>query len=348
MNRIRLFRHAPRHNPRQGHRNSSQAGQAMTEFVVSVAFVFLVIFVAVPTFGKIMDLQFQNLQAARYIAWERTVWFDQIDDDNRDDFNTDGGEFQNAAQRSDEAILNSAINRFFLGHGQMEPSLLTQADVDRPDGEGSPVWTYVESDNGMYGGTTLAPSSFDAQDTPSVAYDIVGVLGTGIKAVKEPIDFMLGAIGNENEDLFELPLMTNDKTYYNPVLRTKINIAGAHGEGTSTWDRDASGRFTPGIESAFFQSWDGVLQTPAAILADGWNAQSTDYYKDRVDDYVPSSLFDNALFDGLITAASILEGGPANSAIGKLEMGYVGIEPMPTRLGQPSQVICEVGYCSFE
>lgn len=324
------------------------AGQAMTEFVVSVAFVFLAIFVFVPSFGKIMDLQFQNIMASRYITWERTVWFDQITDDNRDDFVITGNEFESVAVRDDDDILNSAENRFFYRHGTTLPSFIDDTDLDSPSGDLSPVWTYVQSKNSMYGGTDISGSSFDAQETPGVAYDVVDAIGGGIKAIKAPIDFLLGLIGNENEDLFELPLMSGEKTFYNPTLRTRLNIANAHGEGQSVWDRDdASGEFTPGIESAFFQNWDGVLESRSAILADGWNAQSIAHYKDRADDYVPSTVFDNALFDVIITAASFLEGGPSNSAIGKLSFGDVGVEPMPASGGVPLDVTCDGGYCNF-
>ena len=102
-------------------RSYGSSGQAMTEFSVTVAFVFLPIFVFVPTFGKFMDLQFQNLMASRYIAWERTVWFDQISDDNRDDFVISGDEFESVAVRSDSAIMDSAENRFFYGSLSTDP-----------------------------------------------------------------------------------------------------------------------------------------------------------------------------------------------------------------------------------
>lgn len=180
------------------------SGQAMVEFSVTVAFIFLAMFVFVPTFGKLMDLQFQNLMASRYIAWERTVWFDQTNDDNRDDFVISGDEFESVAVRDDDKIMNSAESRFFYAHGRLLPVMLSELDVESPSGPTSPIWTYVQSKQSMYGGSTLR--SFDAQDTPSIAYDIGKALATGVKAIKEPIDFMLATIGNDNEDMFEFPL----------------------------------------------------------------------------------------------------------------------------------------------
>ena len=329
------------------HRSS---GQAMVEFSVTVAFIFLAMFVFVPTFGKLMDLQFQNLMASRYIAWERTVWFDQTNDDNRDDFVVSGNEFESVAVRSDSAIMDSAENRFFYDHGGALPVLLDGDDLNNPRGQTSGLWTYMQSEKPMYGGSSLR--SFDAKHTPSIAYDIGNVLATSIQTIKEPIDFLLGAIGNNNEDMFEFPLVTS-KNYYTPILSTRLNVSNAHGGGSSVWERkDGSGAFTPGIESAFFKR-DGMpewntFESRSAILADGWNAQSIKHYKDRADDYVPSTLFQNKVFETIIDIASILEGGPSNSAIGKLGFGEVGVEPMPSVDGQPAPASCDDGFCSFD
>ena len=136
---------------RQPLRSFESKGQAMIEFSVTVSFVFLAIFVFVPTFGKLMDLQLQNLMASRYIAWERTVWFDQINDDNRDDFVISNNEFESVAVRTDSDIMNSAESRFFLNHGGLFPALLDEDDLNSPRGRVSPIWTYVQSKKTMYG-----------------------------------------------------------------------------------------------------------------------------------------------------------------------------------------------------
>jgi hypothetical protein len=327
----------------------------MTEFVVSVAFVFLAIFVFVPSFGKLLDLQFQNIMSSRYIAWERTVWFDQITNDNRDDFVVSNDAFESVAIRSDEDILNSAENRFFYKHGRLLPVFIDETDTELPAGKTTGLWNYTQSKKTMYGGTTVETGSFDAQSTPGIAYGVLDVVGQGLSAVKEPIDFLLNLIGNENEDLFELPLMNGEKSFYSPVVQTRLNIGNAHGKGESYWDRDeTSGQFNSGIESALFQNWDGVLESRSAILADGWNAQSLKHYQDRADDYVPTTVFDNDIFNTIKTIASILEGGPfetpisSGSAIQKLDFGEVGITPMPSTDGKPSDVSCEDGACTYQ
>ena len=337
-----------------------QTGQAMTEFVVSVAFVFLPLFVFVPMFGKIMDLQFQTQQASRYVAWERTVWFDTgyASDDSWDNFEISSDEFESLAVRSDDELMNSMSNRFFYGHGSSVMKGITDDDLDAPGGNVSPLWSYVQSKDTMYGGTTLMSGtnsetgkkrSLDGQETPSFAYDIWGFVDDVVSAVTDPIGDLLGFA----DDFLTFPAIQS-KNYYSPVIQTSLNIGNAHGGGSDVWDRQADGSMGRGIESALFQDgegnphWDGTLNFPSAILADGWNAQSLTYYEERADDFVLSSVFDNAVMDAVIDVASIFEGGPSNSSIDKLEFGAVGTEPMPAEDGQPLDVSCDDGFCYYD
>lgn len=327
---------------------SSQSGQAMTEFVVSVAYVFLGLFVIVPMFGKLMDLQFQNQQASRYVAWERTVWFDQGDTPDESEISAEY--WESVATRDDDELMNSVENRFFYdsGTGTLKP--ISIDDIDGVAGDTSPIWTYVQSKNTMYGGTTLSDgedpetgknTSLDAQNTPSVAYDVIDVIDTGMETIASPINFLLGALGGDNDDF--LTFGQERKNYFSPVLTTQLAVANSHGGGVGVWDKDANGDWGSGIEDAIFQNWDGRLVARSAILADGWNTQSLEHYQQRSDDFVPSTMFDNDLFDAVIDVASLLDG-----AIGSLEFGAVGIEPMPAEDGEPLEVSCDDGFCYYD
>lgn len=50
-------------------------GQAMTELLIAATFVLVPLFLIVPAFGKFIDMRHATIQAARYQAWEYTVWF---------------------------------------------------------------------------------------------------------------------------------------------------------------------------------------------------------------------------------------------------------------------------------
>ncbi|MDO3380680.1 hypothetical protein [Gilvimarinus algae] len=331
-------------SPQSIRRMKRSRGQAMTEFVVSVGFIFLVLFVVVPTFGKIIDIKLQNQQAARYVAWERTVWLRDMNawnstgNNNTEDFVISADEFESIALRGDDALVNTVNNRFFSGNGAAAIKPILSSDVDAGGGDTSPLWTYHQSGQTMFEGVEVLNTN--EQDTPSVAYDVLDILETGLDAITTPIEFMLNAIGGDNPDLLQLDYNLNG--YFSPTVRTSLNAGNAKGGGGGVWDRDSSG-WGGGIEDAIFQNWDGRFTANSAILADGWNAQSVGYYADRVDNFVPSTVFDNALFDVLKTAASILEAGPDNSAIYRLDFGDIGVEPMPQ--GDPT---CDDGHCYFD
>lgn len=52
-----------------------QRGQAMVEALIACALVLVPLFLAIPIIAKYMDIKAYTVQAARYAAWERTVWF---------------------------------------------------------------------------------------------------------------------------------------------------------------------------------------------------------------------------------------------------------------------------------
>tara|TARA_R110001606_G_scaffold361754_7_gene515174 strand:+ start:70404 stop:71441 length:1038 start_codon:yes stop_codon:yes gene_type:complete len=320
-----------------------QSGQAMTEFVVSVSFVFLSLFVIVPMFGKLMDMQSQTQQASRYVAWERTVWFDSGTGETPDESVVSSAEWESVATRSDKAVMESMRNRFFYGNGPGELKPITEDDLSGVTGDINPVWTYVQSKKTMYGGTTLGTDNdtdtgkMDGNDTPGIGYDVIKVINAGVTEIKKPIDFVLGAVGVDNKNFMTFAHKT--KNYYSPVITTQIVKENSHGGGTGAWDRKADGTWGSGIEDALFSSgWDGKLIARSAILADGWNTQSLKHFQATADDFVPSTLFDNGLFDLAIDIASIFDGGPGNSAVEKLDFGAVGIEPMPSADGKPLDV----------
>ncbi len=54
---------------------SNQHGQAMVETLIAAALVMVPLFLAIPVIAKYLDIKTYTVQAARYAAWERTVWF---------------------------------------------------------------------------------------------------------------------------------------------------------------------------------------------------------------------------------------------------------------------------------
>jgi hypothetical protein len=56
-------------------RYKKSGGQAMVELVIAAGFVLVPLFLAIPLIGKYLDMRSAAVQASRYAAWERTVWY---------------------------------------------------------------------------------------------------------------------------------------------------------------------------------------------------------------------------------------------------------------------------------
>lgn len=55
-------------------------GQAMVELLVAALFILIPLFVGIAAIGKLLDVQHTTDMAARYAAWERTVWYEEDGD----------------------------------------------------------------------------------------------------------------------------------------------------------------------------------------------------------------------------------------------------------------------------
>lgn len=85
------------------HRNNSEeAGQSLTEFVVVAAFALVPLFFLVVYTGKWSFSQLRTIEAARYVAWERTVWREQAPQER-----------EWTAIKGDGELRNEAALRFF-------------------------------------------------------------------------------------------------------------------------------------------------------------------------------------------------------------------------------------------
>ena len=92
---------------------NKQLGQAMTETVIASSFVLIPLFLLIPLLGKFIDIQHTTIQAARYEAWEYTVWY------RRNSEKPSGVKYRNSntnialPTKSYTRVQNEARQRFF-------------------------------------------------------------------------------------------------------------------------------------------------------------------------------------------------------------------------------------------
>ena len=157
------------HRPGMLNRRFHQRGQALAEFVIAAAAVLIPLFLLVPLLGKYQDMQATTIQAARYAAWERTVWIDNDD--------------WSSSSKSDAAIQGEIKTRFF---SDTVGNKLQSAD-SAPAGSSKPLW---RDHAGVPILASYAGSTGHTQ-TPGTSDQILSMLVNIIS----PIDKVMGADG---------------------------------------------------------------------------------------------------------------------------------------------------------
>ncbi|WP_379681098.1 hypothetical protein [Massilia consociata] len=97
-----------------------QNGQALAEMIVVALFFLVPLFLAIVALGKFTDVQHTTQMAARYAAWERTVWYE-----------AGSGRFDdiNAPNRKSAAQINAEIAARVFNDRSRNTSVI--ADTDR-------------------------------------------------------------------------------------------------------------------------------------------------------------------------------------------------------------------------
>jgi hypothetical protein len=142
---------------------ATQSGQALVEFTIAAATVLLPLFLIIPLLGKYMDMKASAIQAARYAAWERTVWFGSSD--------------WTAGAKTDTEIQHEVQQRFFADTAtaklQSSQSSMTGWGGTGPkplwrDRGGNPMLANYDSDVTNASPRSQTPGTMDAILTPIV------------------------------------------------------------------------------------------------------------------------------------------------------------------------------------
>ena len=148
-----------------------QRGQALIEFTIAAATLLVPLFFLIAYVAKYHDMQSATIQAARYAAWERTVYFggEAWDCDYDDRTHRAKGQPGNAkwacgtAWKSDADIKNEVGRRFFAGSG---------SDLDDGQYDEKPFWS-------DHAGTSMLKSYDQVSSTattPGGANKVLGFL----------------------------------------------------------------------------------------------------------------------------------------------------------------------------
>jgi hypothetical protein len=306
-----------------------QYGQAMTEFVVMTAGFLLILFVLVPVVAKLSDMSYKAQEAARYTAWERTVWYQRNGVEGEtmpSQMNLQDGYL---AVRSDDDILNTAERRV-LSFNQM-PQAFDAQDIDPQTAtQANNFWRWTHGNGGqpMTDPGDMAESSAIAnRATPSIAYEIVDGYNEVMGFVADVLNVI--SFGRGDQDFMQIAHPT--RNFYTTAVNIPVPMTGSSQLGNQPLFGDRFNQLNVGARSA--------------VLADGWVAQTEggegSHFDEKVDDFVLGTLIDeNPIFETVQTIIGIFE-----PSFNTLDLAPVDTAPI-----NDSSPKCNVtsGFCYFD
>ena len=250
----------------------AQNGQALIEVTIAAAALLVPLFLMLAYVAKYHDMQSATIQAARYAAWERTVYFGgQTWECNYDDktyrAKNKPGDAKWAcgtAWKSDEDIRNDVGRRFFKG--SWLSSGLDDAVDERPlwsDLAGTPLLRDYQQ--GSLAGTT--PGG------PNVIVDKIYSEGLGTAA-----------------------------QFFSAEKLVKLDMANLY---------TSSVTFTPTNTWAVTQAFKNSnplydLKEKNVLVANGWSANGKNFVAAQIQPYTPTNIVNNSMFNTAWSAFTTL------------------------------------------
>jgi len=145
-------------------------GQAMTEFVIGSVLFAIPVFLLIPLMGKYLDIRATAVQAARYVAWERTVFYG----------GTSASVSWPANDKDDGTIQNEVRQRLFS-----EGTAIAGGDGSAGDWGSNGIKANWHNRDGsaMLASYNAVGQSISNDDTPNIASDILSLIVTVTDAI---------------------------------------------------------------------------------------------------------------------------------------------------------------------
>ncbi len=315
-----------------------QQGQAIAEFNVTAAFLLVPLFILIPLLGKYIDMKHSSIQAARYMAWERTVWFEKAPKYS-----------STAAVKSASVIEKETLSRFF-GNSDRQISSADKNTLD--DDEVNLLWKDNGGRNLVEVSNVSALFPYGDEEVPSKAYK-------AFDATTNIIDTVANALWNGLVDgMNRFNNIMNSLIGVKPIKpvppKNLVDITGKfHFEGYYRSEVTMDINNIPYLD--VFDSLDLQMVSRGAVLTDAWypagnegkQKQDTMFAK-WTDSFVPVVLAREPLSkaqDVFSEPYSILPALAPELANDKLIFGYVDTDPVRDSSEIPE---CPKGVCSFD
>lgn len=243
------------------------SGQAMVEFLIAATTVLIPLFLIVPLLGKYMDMKSTAIQAARYAAWERTVWFGSTD--------------WTAAQKSDVQIQQEVQWRFFSSTAMTK---FQDGDKNVSSGWGGggpkPLWVDRAGNPMLVNYNSDVTQGSTRADSPGLMNDIL-----------DPVVSAIGVVGNILGAAFVLDM----KSLYTSTVTAAVQPT-----------RPITQVLGNMSDLETFKTVTPVFTEKSVLIANGWSANGAAQTKAQTEGLTPTSFLQRSPISDILTVIQYL------------------------------------------
>ena len=341
----------------------------MTELLITASMLLVPLLLLIPLLGKYIDIKHSTIQAARYEAWEYTVWYNGTHDGQSDD--RPDGYTNTPPVKSLTDTQEESRRRFFSNITLPIANDDKTGWTDTTPGETNLLWMDHEGDPLLVDldGTT-APLPQHNEDTPDLTGGVMDFLVDIIQLVFDALKWVL-SLANSDVGFTAI----NNEGYINTTVTATVDVPVGLIDMPNMLD-------TPGVDDST-AAFTIDFSSSAAVLSEGWNAGGLEHTTNQAGGLVPTKLLDT-LLDSVPGLETMLNGAmglalpelrlcnpgfwhPFDMAFvepddGSLWLGYMDIDAVPPdRLdmdedgerdtdrekGEAREIACDDGHCAY-
>ncbi|MBS3796829.1 hypothetical protein [Pseudoalteromonas sp. BDTF-M6] len=286
---------------------NKQAGQSLVEMGIFVAFIVAPLMLLVPYFSKLIEARHYNDMAARYVAWERTVWFERAPGN----WSRSSGHL---AIKSTPEVVAQVPHRIINGH---ESLIFSDASAQTKKWhEDKAAQHYRFNQAGQDDSQFLLADYNDGKDQNNKQY-MLHTLNN------ERVPGRVTSLLNSAMSVLKIGgLSLETRGMYSGTSKIKVNshklLENVNGDllASNAQENKRLGQFELEMESKNY------------IVADGWNAGSQRHNRRRVKSLVPANLLNMSLLNNL---RRLLSNIPIARPIrpSSLKLGHTDVEKLP-------------------
>jgi hypothetical protein len=340
----------------------------MTELLITASMLLVPLMLLIPLLGKYIDIKHSTIQAARYEAWEYTVWYNGTHNGQSDD-RPDG--YPNGQPVKSLTDTQMESRRRFFSDTSLEIKDDDKAGWQDGIGERNPLWMDHEG-NMLWDGNEpiTAPLPQHNEDTPDFTGGVMDFLVDIIQLVFDALKWALSLAGS-NVGFTAI----NNEGYINTTVTAPVLVPVGLIDMPNMLD-------TPSVDDST-AAFTINFSSSAAVLSEGWNAGGLEHTTNQAGGLVPTKLLDT-LLDSVPAVKTIFNGvlgtlmpelrlcnpgfpHPFDKEFvepddGSLWLGYMDIDAVPPdRLdmdedgerdtdrekGEAREIACDGGKCDY-